>query len=1225
MRYLNKVIFVNSASVKYAEIDLDGNTHFIGNQGAGKTALLRAILFFYNANKTKLGIGKEKKRFDDYYFEYQNSYIIYEINRDNQKYCVLAYKVNGKTAFRFIDAPYRRDFFIDKEGKAYESWDKIRLNVGKTAHYTKLVTNYEEYRKIIYGDNKDLKPEFRKYAIIESKQYQHIPRTIQNVFLNAKLEADFIKETIIKSISDEEFFIDLENYSKSHLRYFENQINDIRLWTEKNKKGQIIIRQLADKIIDKYRTLNFIRQEKNQAVKQLTYRLSYIDNEKGNWQNRRKEEFAQLEKIKIEIEKISELHKKQELKLASGLKLLQSKLKEAKEKKLEYESQNIFEIIEKVNQKESLIQEKKALEEEKHLLESQFAEINQKYEALIQQANNQKEKFKNEKDAELNKWRKDFADKKIQIVEKYSKLISEFKEQFQQKINEKREQIQGIKDEENRLKQQIIEIKHTKYFEEEIAGLTKQKEQISADIRRQKQEIENHNNQLSNIKREWELENKNIQQEHKQLVEYEQNAINTLQKEIDRINQKIDQSKNSLYAWLNENYEGWQENIGKVIDENVLYENGLQPEFTGSQNKTFFGIEINLNQLQRKVKTVAELKTQIKEINKKIVGHKEKINIIEQEKENELEKLKTKFRKKINEINEKISLNEYQIPVNKQKLKKIDLDLEELKNKAEATRTENLLAVEKVLEKLSVERGNIQKEIENEQEIEKRKIKKLNSDKDKEILQAQTELTQKEQNIKNEIEVRFSEINQRIQELQEQKNKELDQKGADTGRLQKIDDQLTAINKMLNFIEANIPLVIEYKKDKRELFDKTGEFKTEIEKIKNKLENLNRQYGERKQKWEEKQSQQQEIVDEINRILKEFETDIENFEKFKKSEIYTEIEPVFVTAGKLETNQTATEIIDNIKDKHYQYINHFNELKRNVNNFTGNFNENNIFNFNVNLKDDSEYLNFAIDLKEFIEEDKIAEYEKRINERFAHIVQLIARETTELVSKEAEIEKIIKKINADFVSKNFVKAIKEMEMRVRKSANPVVNLLLKIKDFNDENALELGETNLFTNSESSKKNQYAISLLKQLVKKLETYKHAGLSLSDSFDLEFRIVENDNDSGWVEKLSHVGSEGTDVLIKAIVNILLLNVFKENVSRKFKDFKLHCMMDEIGKLHPINVKGILRFANERNILLINSSPTSQNAMDYKYTYKLTKEQSKSDKKKHFTKVTRLIKVS
>ena len=112
-------------------------------------------------------------------------------------------------------------------------------------------------------------------------------------------------------------------------------------------------------------------------------------------------------------------------------------------------------------------------------------------------------------------------------------------------------------------------------------------------------------------------------------------------------------------------------------------------------------------------------------------------------------------------------------------------------------------------------------------------------------------------------------------------------------------------------------------------------------------------------------------------------------------------------------------------------------------------------------------------------------------------------------------------------------------------------------------------------------------------------------MTDTFNLQFRIRENDNDTGWVEKISNVGSDGTDILVKAMVNIMLINVFKEKASRKFGDFKLHCMMDEIGKLHPTNVKGILAFANSRNILLVNSSPTTYNVEDYKYTYLLTKD--------------------
>ena len=90
MRYLNKIIFINSARIQYAEIQIDGNVHFIGTQGVGKSTALRALLFFYNADKTKLGISKEKKSFDEYYFPYVNSYIIYEVVVDDASYCVLA-------------------------------------------------------------------------------------------------------------------------------------------------------------------------------------------------------------------------------------------------------------------------------------------------------------------------------------------------------------------------------------------------------------------------------------------------------------------------------------------------------------------------------------------------------------------------------------------------------------------------------------------------------------------------------------------------------------------------------------------------------------------------------------------------------------------------------------------------------------------------------------------------------------------------------------------------------------------------------------------------------------------------------------------------------------------------------------------------------------------------------------------------------------------------------
>ena len=97
MRYLNKIVFINSAHIRYAEVNLDGNVHFIGTQGVGKSTLLRAILFFYNADKSKLGIQREQKGFDDFYLPSPDSYIIYEVAHENGKFFVMAFKNQGRT------------------------------------------------------------------------------------------------------------------------------------------------------------------------------------------------------------------------------------------------------------------------------------------------------------------------------------------------------------------------------------------------------------------------------------------------------------------------------------------------------------------------------------------------------------------------------------------------------------------------------------------------------------------------------------------------------------------------------------------------------------------------------------------------------------------------------------------------------------------------------------------------------------------------------------------------------------------------------------------------------------------------------------------------------------------------------------------------------------------------------------------------------------------------
>ena len=78
MNQLKEVSFINSATLPFATIDVGANTLFSGGNGAGKTTILRSILYFYGAGRSEhLGISRKKRRFEEYYFSSINSYLVY--------------------------------------------------------------------------------------------------------------------------------------------------------------------------------------------------------------------------------------------------------------------------------------------------------------------------------------------------------------------------------------------------------------------------------------------------------------------------------------------------------------------------------------------------------------------------------------------------------------------------------------------------------------------------------------------------------------------------------------------------------------------------------------------------------------------------------------------------------------------------------------------------------------------------------------------------------------------------------------------------------------------------------------------------------------------------------------------------------------------------------------------------------------------------------------------
>ena len=437
-----------------------------------------------------------------------------------------------------------------------------------------------------------------------------------------------------------------------------------------------------------------------------------------------------------------------------------------------------------------------------------------------------------------------------------------------------------------------------------------------------------------------------------------------------------------------------------------------------------------------------------------------------------------------------------------------------------------------------------------------------------------------------------------------QEHNELAGKGADTKAIDQCRKTIEELHETLGEIEKQKYHVIEYRKDEQELFVHESEYREEKRKLELKDDGIRQTYDDRRRRYEGESSEKVAILNGKKVQLDTMKEGLKQYDQLCRVENVLP-ESYLQDDVTLKNGNTCTDLIGQMRGAINKKRQKQDELKRSINSFNSHFGINNTFHFTTPQYDE-EYLAFALSLQEFMENDMIEDYRERVSEHYNQILSSVSREVGLLMNHSAEIKSIINEVNQDFQKRNFAGVIRSIELRAEESSDRMMSLLRSIRDFTEENALSIGEINLFSGDDRDQVNAKVVDYLKKFMKQLQTEpSRTELTLSDTFRLQFRIQENDNNTGWVERINNVGSDGTDILVKAMVNIMLINVFKTKASRKNGDFIIHCMMDEIGKLHPSNVNGILQFANVRNIYLINSSPMGYNADIYKYNYLLTKD--------------------
>lgn len=611
MKYLNKIIFINSANIPYAEISVDGNVHFTGTQGVGKSTVLRALLFFYNADKHRLGIQQGQKSFDEFYFRRSNSYILYEVMRDNGAYTILVGRYQGRASWRFIDAPYHREWLVADDKQVLSDWVKIRERIDKNVTVSARIESGVMFKDIIFGNTHDHK--YTRYALVQSSHYQNIPRSIQNVFLNTKLDADFVKNTIIQSMTDEELPIDLQTYRRL-VTDFEREYDEIDCWFRQTRDGNYPVRQQALKIAEQGRKIVALDQQLTDVWRMLNEAVAYSEQRIPILEAEVTEVKAGIEKERNREKELTEEYDKEKDSLNQELGAKKSKLKEIAQAKKDFDAMGMDEKLVLAGREATIKQEAADKQTLLDDLLKTHASIEEKYNIARGKLENARQAFENvQKEAYYQKQAMLQSERKS-LDEERTKNRNQVMDAFNSWRHESDERLQMLLAEQSKTDNALKELRQWHPMADEIRQMDEQLQQLNLTEEKNAAQQTAVKSQIDWISAEYGMKETEMKQTSQREQEHLEADRTQIREQIEKIDELLTHLDGSLYKWLCENTQGWENTIGKVVDEDrILYAQGLEPRLDVASD-SLFGVRLNLDSVASVHRTPDEYRLEKKDL-----------------------------------------------------------------------------------------------------------------------------------------------------------------------------------------------------------------------------------------------------------------------------------------------------------------------------------------------------------------------------------------------------------------------------------------------------------------------------------------------------------------------------------------------------------------------------------------------------------------------------------
>ncbi|RXJ83020.1 ATP-binding protein [Arcobacter cloacae] len=1208
---LKEIRFINSGHFPNESVIIDDFTLLLGSSGVGKTTVMSAICYFYTMDKSKTRPLEKELCFYDWHLKGIYAHLIYIYENSIGRNALILSKDDGKVKHTFINIHnYEEDIstlYLDSDKRCL-SLKEILANCAKKSLIFYKSETVATFRKMMCRKsyrmlpNKD-KPEL-DFSFYDSKESANIfGKYLFNIYSNSSVRDKGIKDMLISLIGEKEYSLDILDFKNKlsealkNVAHFE-LIKDRRERILKLDDTVISYKALCDEIDNITFELETISYNKDRIKKVIDdNHLDLLTQQRINsdkkdellkeWKIKSNTYSTQISDLNIEIKTNKETYNNFHEKYRIENLIIEQDRQSDYEKKL-------YELNIKVNAISSSIEE----------LETKEKTQKQKANALINdKKDNEKKELDFKKDNLTNEILQVSKNKEIDI----EKGILSFDKELEIKNLEYSQLDKKISQDETALSympKQVLENSNTKKFKEEIERLSTLKTSIESQVKilnNEKEELEEEKEKsLKEI-------NSKIQNELSEYIKIK----DEFKSKIDLLNTKLDIGKNNLFGFLNKNEVPNKRKILALASDEVLFKESNFKFSLESSNDTFYGLKIDgdIEGLATKydLETLENSKASLQKQRDELVA---RYNIRYKNSQENLKTISNKYQKSIQEKSRAIydltpKIKDYEIKISNER-KRLEDEIIRLKEELD----KNIIDKKEHLKKDKEQLSSLKEYLSNIKENRSNFISEINKKYKEQEFRLNNELDVCKQSINGinkkyaqEIEDSQNEIHNIYNEIKKKEN-------IDTDELESLQRAIKQLDKSIKDINNNRALVRRYKDEVLPNYNKIS-FLTEQHDL------IIKQRDKQKDYFEKEISILDDKLNDIKKTMdmwknyaesfKNFELEILEYDSTKNYEAYSDDEIKLLLNSRKNIN---------ILERFKTLTNQQSEKEKTIILETGKI-------IDGIPSDNMMKLKTKFDINSF--EDNIEQY------------IVIAKSYADFIKTKFDIEgtslqlhRLIEAIN-DAVSKishikgTFNSIVKDVNKINRTIDNGIKNITvidyirLNFKDTGKdeivtsiENIGDMLSANMLIGYENSQRSEQVKNELVKIAYDLQivldkTFKK-NITVADISTLTFDVSENAQVTKGIATLDSVGSNGTSIMIKAIIYITLLRM----VANKFtnsEDIKYHCIIDEIGQISADYFTELMKYARHLEFVFINGTAANDDDIieAYPRIYMGTRESS------------------